>query len=255
MGDVLNALKAWELFIEQAKGMDNLAPEVVTARDRVKALTEAAMTIPMSVTFASNPTGAQIEFDGQVAPQRTPFVFKLTPGKHQAKVTLDGHEPLQQEIEVKAREEGQNLSFTLTALPAPEAPPATTPAPAPAPAKTADTSEASGTNLPAYITLGVAGASAVVGTVFGVIALGNKSDFNDNPTDKKADTTERNALIADMAFGVAITLGITGTVLLLTNTGASSPEKAAIDTRNKRTMQLTPFAGPTGGGAAATWRF
>ena len=43
------------------------------------------------------------------------------------------------------------------------------------------------------------------------------------PTDQAAaDDTERNALIADMAFGVAITLGVTGVVLLTSDDSAAA---------------------------------
>ncbi|OQB07200.1 MAG: hypothetical protein BWY17_05333 [Deltaproteobacteria bacterium ADurb.Bin207] len=93
-----------------------------------------------------------------------------------------------------------------------------------------------------------------MGTIFGIKALSNKSDFNDTPTTELADDAERNALISDMTFGVAITLGVTGTVLLLSN-DSSGQEQAAKDARSQKTMRLTPFVGPSGGGAAATWRF
>ena len=50
-------------------------------------------------------------------------------------------------------------------------------------------------NVPAYVTLGLAGAGVVVGAVFGGLALQSKSNFNKNPTTDNADTTDRNALI------------------------------------------------------------
>ena len=52
-----------------------------------------------------------------------------------------------------------------------------------------------------------------MGTIFGVMALKSKSDFNENPTTDNADKTDRNALIADMSFAVALTFGVTGAVL------------------------------------------
>ena len=124
----------------------------------------------------------------------------------------------------------------------------TTSAPPPLPPE-----EPASSNVPAYVTLGVAGAGIIVGTIFGIKALGDKSDFNSNPTSSKADDAERNALIADMAFGVAVTLGVTGTVLLLSNKGSSAPKTGLIPRLNS--MQLTPVAGPHGGGAAAVWHF
>ena len=47
--------------------------------------------------------------------------------------------------------------------------------------------------------------------------------------------------------GVALTFGITGTVLLFSDDGAEE-DSAAVPT-------LTPFAGTKGGGMAATWIF
>jgi hypothetical protein len=105
--------------------------------------------------------------------------------------------------------------------------------------------------VPAYVTLGLAGAGIAVGTVFGVMALNDKSDFDDNPTTDKADEVERNALISDMAFGVALTLGITGVVLLT----SSDDEPEAKQTASKDKLVVAPFVTPKAGGAAARWTF
>jgi hypothetical protein len=109
--------------------------------------------------------------------------------------------------------------------------------------------------VPAYITLGIAGAGAIVGTIFGIKALGAKSDFDKTPTGSAADDTERNALIADMAFGVAITLGVTGVVLLTSDDGAA-PAAAKLEKLPKKAkLVVAPYASPEGGGAAARYTF
>ena len=107
--------------------------------------------------------------------------------------------------------------------------------------------------VPAYVTLGIATGAAAVGTVFGIKALGAKKDFDDHPTTSKADEVERNALIADMAFGVAVTLGITGIVLLTTSDEDATQQQAA--RLEKPQWQLSPYVSPTGGGAAARVTF
>ena len=110
--------------------------------------------------------------------------------------------------------------------------------------------------MPAYVTLGIATGGAIMGTIFGVKALQSKSDFDSKPTTKSADDTERNALIADMAFGVAVTLGVTGIVLLTSSDDTSSPSKAAkLHLPPKGTFRVTPYLGRESGGAAArlTW--
>ena len=67
----------------------------------------------------------------------------------------------------------------------------------------------------------------------------------------KADQVEKDALIADMALGAAITLGVTGTVLLLTSGG---DEKTGQSTPRTQ-FQVAPILSPGRAGAAATLRF
>jgi hypothetical protein len=113
--------------------------------------------------------------------------------------------------------------------------------------------------VPAYVTLGIAAVGAGVGTYFGLKALSAKSDFNDNPTADSADDAERNALFADMLFGVAITLGVTGVVLL--TSGDDAPPAQTGKTRvlppaaKKPSLAVAPYVGPTGGGASARLKF
>ena len=252
MNDIPQAIAAYEKFIEQAKDKKKLTQDVDAARARIEALRKA----PIPVKISSEPGSASVEVDGEAQMGVTPLEVKLTPGEHRIKVSAPGFEPMEKTVDVKGGEAAPDMAFALTQADAPP-PPAVVPPPAapvqqPAPV-TADTGANERSNLPAYITLGVAGASAIVGTVFGIKALGDKSTFNDAPSTDKADDAERNALVADMAFGVALTLGVTGTVLLLSNKG--EPEQAAAKARDQKTMRVTPFVGPTGGGAAATWRF
>jgi hypothetical protein len=129
---------------------------------------------------------------------------------------------------------------------APPSPEPTTPPPPPPPPE----DDGGHSNIPAYVTLGIAGAGVILGTIFGIQALGAKSDFDDDPTVENADDAERAALIADMSFGVALTFGITGAVLLFSGGGDDeAPEEASA------VPELLPMAGPKGGGMAATWKF
>ena len=113
--------------------------------------------------------------------------------------------------------------------------------------------------VPAYVTLGIATGGAIVGTIFGVKALQAKSDYDSTPTTKHADDTERNALIADMAFGVAVTLGVTGIVLLTSSDDAPEAPKAAKLHLPHRapsgTFNVVPYIGRESGGAAARLTF
>jgi hypothetical protein len=109
--------------------------------------------------------------------------------------------------------------------------------------------------VPAYVTLGLAGAGAVVGTIFGIMALGAKSDFEAEPTVENADAVDRNALIADMSYAVAITFGVTGAVLLLSRDDAPAPAAAQVTKTKKNKAFIAPYVAPTGGGAAARFTF
>jgi hypothetical protein len=123
--------------------------------------------------------------------------------------------------------------------------------------------------VPAFVTGGLAIVAAGVGTVFGVMALNDKSNFDKNPTTSTADNGDTHALIADMSFGVALTFGVTSAVLLLTKdeapppaaSGAPAAKTAQGDAnRNARksgavTVTPTPMVGPHSGGAGVLLRF
>ena len=105
------------------------------------------------------------------------------------------------------------------------------------------------------------------------MALNDKSDFDKNPTSGTADDGDTHALIADMAFGVALTFGVTSAVLLFTKdeppavmpstaggspaspsrTADLSPERTT--KRKDVTVTPTPWVGPHGGGAGVVLRF
>jgi len=127
--------------------------------------------------------------------------------------------------------------------------PEVAPAPPPPPAE-------KHSKVPAYVTLGIAAGGAVVGTIFGVKALQSKSDYDKGPSTSRADDTERNALIADMAFGVAVTLGVTGIVLLTSGDDAvEAPKAAKLKLPPKGTFRVLPYVGRESGGAAARLTF
>jgi len=112
--------------------------------------------------------------------------------------------------------------------------------------------------VPAYVTLGIAAVGAGVGTYFGLKALSAKSDFNDNPTADSADDAERNALFADMLFGVAITLGVTGVVLLTSGDDAPAQQSGktkVLPPRAKPNFAVAPYVSPNGGGGAMRVKF
>jgi hypothetical protein len=181
----------------------------------------------------------------------------LAPGHHKIAAMAPGYDPAATEVDVRFAET-KDAKITLTLTPPPPPPPPPPPVvaqqqPPPPPPPPAPRS-----NVPAYVTLGLAGAGLVVGGVFGGLALKSKSDFNKTPTTDIADKTDRNALIADMSFAVALTFGVTGAVLLLSHDSPAPDQKAAVQDPPKKSAVrgfVTPYFSPQGGGAAAVLTF
>lgn len=208
------------------------------------------------VVIATTPAGATVTVDGEAQPGETPMTIKLKPGTHKITIAATGYETKEMEINVIAGQKtDQNVELTLAESAEPGPAPAPVPAepePAPEPAPPAEPRS----KVPAYVTLGIAAVGAGVGTYFGLKALSAKSDFNDNPTADSADDAERNALFADMLFGVAITLGVTGVVLLTSGDDAPAQSGKALPPPPKKpSVAVAPYVSPNGGGAAARVKF
>jgi hypothetical protein len=241
------AIAAYEALLADpavSKIGDEKQADAKTRLDTLKA------TLVGEVAVETNPMLATIAVDGVAQPGEAPMTLKLTPGKHRITVSAKGYQPKDIDVDVKG---GDKLTQNV-ALVKEEPPPVAVVAPvAPPPEQPPPPKKEERSMVPAYVTLGIAGAGAIVGTIFGIQALNAKNDFNKTPTTELADKAERDALICDMAFGVAITLGVTGVVLL-----TSDDEPAAASTpapvRAAR-LQLAPYVGKKSGGASAKLDF
>ncbi len=250
-GKTAEALTVYQQFLEAPP--EKMAEQKAAAEARVKELSVG------TVKLTSTPPGATVTVDGKPAAGPTPLTLTLPPGAHSIVLSSSNFEPATRDltiaagastdvaVELKAVAPPPAASATASAMPMSSslAPPVATGATQEPPVK----EEPPPSKVPAYVTLGLAGAGVVVGTIFGIKALSSKSDFDSNPTTSRADDTERNALIADMAFGVALTLGITGTVLLLSNNRKPDAPKAATG------LRLFPILTPQTQGAGAVLRF
>jgi tetratricopeptide (TPR) repeat protein len=251
----VEALATYATFLaseDAAKAGEDKVAEAKTRFDHLRA------TVPGDLVLTAVPAEALITIDGQAQTEKSPLTLKLTPGDHKVLVTMEGYEPQEFTVTIEA---GKKIDrpVELTVIPPPPPPPviekpaapvAPPPPPPPPPAKSL---------LPAYVTLGIAAVAAGAGTYFGIRALSAKSDYDDHPTSSKADDVENNALISDMAFGVAITLGVTGVVLLTTPEESSTPS-ATLKTAPKQSLTrnrlvVSPWATPKAGGAAAVLQF
>jgi hypothetical protein len=202
---------------------------------------------------------AAVTFDVDGAPQQPAGnELSVPPGKHKITAKATGYESTTKEVEVIfAEAKDLEISMTKSAPPVVAAVPTTPATPAtttPPPAKPVGTPEPR-SNVPAYVTIGLAGAGAVVGTIFGIQALGAKSDYEEAPSQELFDKAERSALLADMSYGIALTFGVTGIVLLLSNDAPEPAAKGALVKPAVAKPTFTPWIGPQGGGGAATLRF
>jgi len=228
--------------------------KVASATARLEELKKA----PAAVNVTSVPAGAEVSLDGTAQPGITPVTMNVPSGTHRLGVALKGYDRFETDVTVTP---GQKLDQNAELTKSPAAAPVVVPVTAAAAAKPAAKPPAPPPKepknpLPAYITLGVGAVGAIVGTVFGIQALSAKSDFDKNPTNENADKAERDALIADMGFAVAITLGVTGIVLLVSD---DPSEVTAIETHRKHTerarLDIAPLLTHYTQGAAARLTF
>jgi PEGA domain len=255
LGHLADAVAAYERFLADVP--PKLAPEA----EEIKARVQAIKAMPGKVHVDTTPPGASVSIDGRPQPGPTPLDLELAPGKHTLHVSAPDREAQDRDIEVTyASTADVNVQLAAASsapppVPPPEAfnppPPASAPPPPPPPEPRS--------KLPAYITGGLAIVSTGIGVVFGVLALNDKSSFNKDPTEATANSGENNALICDMALGVAVTLGVTSAVLFLTNDDAppAPPKAAAVPKQKPRalTFSAAPIVTPHGGGAGAVLRF
>ncbi len=252
-GDVEGAIKAYETFLAAKPRADKDKERIDTANARISALKVAPADVKV-VIAPPEAAAAALTLDG--APV-TGNPVKVPPGKHTIGAKLEGFEDGKVDVEV-ARGEKKEVSIAMTAKAGavvadkPADKPGDKPADKPPPA--AEPSSGSSI-IPAAVTLSLAGAGVVVGAVFGGLALKSKGEFEDTPTQDLFDETERNALIADMSFGVALTFGVTGLVLLLTDSGEEAPKDEKKPEEKKATFRFAPYGGPSGAGAVGVVTF
>ncbi len=245
-GDIQGAVGAYQEYLDSNPPKDKQKEHIDTATSHIAALKATPADVKVTVT----PATAALAVDG--VPQAT-NPLKVPPGKHVVSAKADGFVDGTADVEAGPGDK-KEITITLSAKAAPIAatPPSSGPPPTKPPAEKAEPPKKA-SKVPAAITLSLAGAGAIVGAVFGGLALKSKSDFNATPTQDLYDQTERDALIADMSFGVAITFGVTGVVLLVTSSNEDSADKEKKAQGPK--FFGAPWASPHGGGAVGVMTF
>ncbi len=271
LGRYPEAVVAYEKFLATSPMPASMKQQAEEAKRRV----DAIKTMPGRVHVEATPAGAQVTVDAAtnanaqanpVASAPTPTDLDLAAGHHTIKITAEGYTAIDKEIDVTyASKQDVRVELVKSEAPPPPPPPVVAEAPTPAPTPPPPPPPEPRSKVPAYVTGAVAIIATGVGIGFGVKALGQSSDFDKNPTTKKADDGENNALVADMMFGIAITFGVTSAVLFLSSDAPQSakadPTKSAprvakaVKAPAKITITPAPYVTPTGGGASALVRF
>jgi PEGA domain len=248
LGHYAEALRGYDAFLA------NVPPSMSAEADDAKARVLAIHAMPGHLHVETTPSNAVVSIDGKEQPTHTPLDVDVPVGKHVLHVTLEGHDPLDKEVEVAFLAK-QDLALELALTPPPP-PPAPPPPPPPVIVPPQPRSK-----IPAYVTGAIAIVSAGIGTGFGIAAINDKKSFDKNPTNATANSGEDHALVSDMGFGIALTLGVTAVILFTTRdegleppapSSAPAPAKAA---KAGASFTAAPFVSPHGGGAGAQLRF
>jgi hypothetical protein len=239
-------------------------PEKLAAQgEEIQKRVAALHAMPGKLHVESYPPGATVTVDGKPQSGVTPVDVDLAPGPHELKFAAPGRLPGTKSVDVEyasTQTVNADLEPEPPAPPPPPAAAAAPPPPAPAPAPPPEPRSL----VPAFITGGLAVAAVGVGAAFGVLALNDKSSFDKNPTTQTADNGDTHSLIADMAFGVAITFGVTSAVLFLTrdepaaatgSTASTGSEGRAEAKSDRVTFTPTPMVGPHTAGAGFSMHF
>lgn len=238
-------------------------------------LNEIDKALPTIVFTAKDADGADltsvhVTSDGApLADTLSATAVAVDPGEHVFAFEADGYVRMEKNIVIREGDKGRRISVVLQPVTKAEAPPAASPvAPTPSPPTpraaqpsppdaedrtSGDAPPATSTSTPvaAYVALGVGGVGVVVTTVFGVLALGNKSSLDSScGSDKKGcpassqsdiNAMHTNSIIADVGLGVGIVgLGVGGVLLLLSHGAAGDSESSD---KTTRAVSVEPLLG------------
>jgi hypothetical protein len=221
-------------------------------RDEITKKIAEIKAMMAQVEISSEPAGAGIMVDGAVTDKVTPATIELVPGDHQITLNADGYEPLEKPLTLGKGEKSKlAVDFAAegkaTAASALVDPFASDEGAAPAEGGEIE-NESEGPPAAFWIAAAVAGVGLVSGTVFGTMALGDEDDFsqkaksttyNEGDLQDIKDSGERNAIIADVSFGVAAAAAVVGVIILVTD--KKKGEKLEAETAKAR-INVVPVA-------------
>lgn len=191
---------AWTRFLEACGG----CADAEAARARQAAVAERCQA---RVEVRSNPPGAEVR-RGEAVLGRTPLAVALEPGGHALRLALDGHADSERLVQAEA---GRTTAVEVELVPlgAPDRPP---------PDRTW-----------AWVSFGVGTAGVAAGATFLALMYDSIDEVDGARTRSAAesarDDADREAILAQVGFGVGLA-GLVGGVLLLMDWGGE-PSAAA----------------------------
>jgi hypothetical protein len=238
LGDLTGAIELFEKF---------LADPAASKKEEVQARVTELKGMMASLEVTSAPEGAAIALDGTDTGKTTPSTFELAPGDHEVVLTAEGYEPLMKQVTLAKGQDGQvKADFAAEGIKVPtEEPALADPFASEEGGGEEEVTEDDSEGPPAafWVCAAVAGVGLVSGTVFGTMALGDEKDYKDNPTKGTKESGERNAIIADVSFGVAAAAAVVGAVILITDAKGGEAEVEADADTAKRRWDIVPVAG------------
>jgi hypothetical protein len=215
------------------------AVQAQAQKDAARELAELSPRIPKLIIAldGAQPSEVSLDLDGKaLSAALIGEEQPANPGAHKLTGTR-GAERVEQTFSLAEAQKSQiSLRFQQVAPPTPVAPPASAPLVTPplAAAPLAEPSNRGHSNTLAYVALAVGGAGIATGAITGAIALGKRSDLDDNPACKDGhclpsvrgdvDSFRTMRTISSIGFIAGGVCAGAGVVLLLT--GGSSSKRA-----------------------------
>lgn len=260
VGQLVAGTENLQRVVREPLGPNPPAP-YVEAQERARQALERALPRIAKLTVNVNaPPGAAVEVALNEKPLPAAMVGverPIDPGEYVVTVRGEGVTSTSQTVKLA---DGAVESVTLavellpTATPPPAAPPPVEPAPlAPAP-DDAGAREGNPLRTAGYVLLGVGGVGVVVGSIFGVKALGQRSDLDETCPDRicprsaedDLDALRSTATVSTVGIGVGLGAAAVGTVLVFTSSRDRERPVTPAGQASARRVEVRGAVGPSG---------
>jgi len=260
VGQLVAGTENLQRVVREPLGPNPPAP-YVEAQDRARQLLEQTLPRIAKLTVQVHaPPGAlvQVALNGRPLPAALVGVERpIDPGEYAVTVGGDGVTAASQTVTL-ADGAVETVTLAVEPLPAaaapPEPPPPAEPAPlAPAPADVGAKQD-DPIRTAKYVLLGVKGVGIMVGSIFGMKALGQRSDLDEVCSDRRCPTSAQDDLdalrttstLSTVGIGVGIGAAAVGTVLVFTSGRGQERPAAPTGEASARRVEVRGAVGPSG---------